>query len=232
MFIIIVSTLLGGVLALALVAIKFLFSNHLAKKFYKIFASADLFFIAVIFCGWMVRSHVPGWFVAFFGNIATIFFMTQLICGILVLFALVVRFFYRKFHKPTRFDPDRRKILAYGMIYPLFSLATALYGNRIEKNCDVENFYDVPIKNLPPELENFRLAQISDLHLGAYFSLERLEALLQRISDEKPDFLAITGDTVLPKNFASGYFTFTETTNTSAESPRLKKCSKKRKFAW
>ncbi|MBR0061768.1 MAG: metallophosphoesterase, partial [Selenomonadaceae bacterium] len=74
------------------------------------------------------------------------------------------------------------------------SLAIALYGNRIEKNCDVENFYDVPIKNLPPELEGFRVAQISDIHLGAYYSLERLESLLQRVADAKPDRLAITGD--------------------------------------
>lgn len=194
MFILIVAAILGGILALALVSIKFLFSEHLAKKFYKIFAAADLFFIAVIVGGWMIRSLVPGWFVAFFGNVATIFLTAQLICGALVICALVVRFFYRKFHKPTKFDPARRRALTHGMIYPLLSLATALYGNRIEKNFDAENFYDVPIKNLPPELDGFRLAQISDLHLGAYFSLERLENLLQRIADAKPDLLAITGD--------------------------------------
>ena len=194
MFIVIVAAILGGVMALALVSIKFLFSEHLAKKFYKLFALADLVFIIVIIGGWAIRSLVPGWFVAFFGNVATIFLMAQLICGALVICALVARFFYRKFGKPTKFNPERRRVLAYGMIYPLLSLATSLYGNRIEKNYDVENFYDVPIKNLPSELEGFRLAQISDLHLGAYFSLERLENLLQRIAEAKPDLLAITGD--------------------------------------
>lgn len=150
--------------------------------------------IIVVLGGWYVRSFVPENFVAFFGNIATIFLMAQLICGVLVICAVVAHFFYRKFHKPTKFDPARRRMLAYGMIYPFLSLAMSLYGNRIEKNYDVENFYDVPIKDLPPELENFRIAQISDLHLGAYFSLERLESLLQRIADAKPDLLAITGD--------------------------------------
>ena len=194
MFILITATILGSILALALISIKFLFSEHLAKKFYKIFSIADLVMIFIIIGGWLIRSLFPQWFIAFFGNVATIFLMSQLICGVLVVCALVGRFFYRKFHKPTEFDPARRRILAYGMIYPLFSLAMSLYGNRIEKNHDVENFYDVPIKNLPPELENFRIAQISDLHLGAYFSLERLENLLQRIADSKPDLLAITGD--------------------------------------
>lgn len=194
MFLLIVAALLGGVMALALISIKFLFSEHLAKKFYKIFAAADLFFIVVIIGGWWLRWLVPEWFVAFFGNVATVFLMTQLICGVLVVCALVVRFFQRKFGKPTKFSPERRRVLARGMIYPLLSLAVTLYGNRVEKNFDVENFYDVPIKNLPHDLDGFRLAQISDIHLGAYFSLERLEGLLQRIADAKPDLLAITGD--------------------------------------
>ena len=194
MFLIITAALLGGIMAVALVSIKFLLSEHLAKKFYKIFAAADLFFILVIIGGWLIRSLVPEWFIAFFGNVATIFLMAQLICGLSVIGALCVRFFWRKFNPPKKFDPVRRRMLAYSFLYPLMSLAIALYGNRIEKNFDVENFYDVPIKNLPPELENFRLAQISDLHLGAYFSLERLEKLLQRIADTKPDLLAITGD--------------------------------------
>ena len=194
MFLLIVTAILGGIMAVALVSIKFLFSEHLAKKFYKLFALADLVFIVIIIGGWLIRSLVPEWFIALFGNVATVFLMTQLICGVLVMCALIVRFFYRKFNKQKKFDPARRRLLTYGMIYPLFSLAVSLYGNRIEKNSDVENFVDVPIKNLPPELEGFRIAQISDLHLGAYFSLERLEGLLQRIADAKPDLLAITGD--------------------------------------
>ena len=194
MFLLITALILGGVTAVALISIQFLFSEHLARKFYKIFAVADLTVIFVIICGFMLRSLVPDWFISFFGNLATIFLMTQLTCGIMIICAVVVRWIYRKFNKPQPFDPERRRILAHGMIYPLMSLAISLYGNRIEKNHDVENFYDVPIKNLPPELENFRLAQISDIHLGAYYSLERLEKLLQRISDSKPDLLAITGD--------------------------------------
>ncbi|MBR3049905.1 MAG: metallophosphoesterase [Selenomonadaceae bacterium] len=194
MFLIITAALLGGIMAVALVSIKFLLSEHLAKKFYKIFALADLVFILVIIGGWLIRSLVPEGFIAVFGNVATIFLMAQLICGLSVIGALGVRFLWRKFNPPKKFDPVRRRMLAYSFLYPLMSLAIALYGNRIEKNSDVENFYDVPIKNLPPDLEGFTLAQISDIHLGAYYSLEKLEALLQRIADSKPDLLAITGD--------------------------------------
>lgn len=194
MFILIVAAFLGAIMALALFSIRFMFSDHLAKKFYRLFALADLAIIVVIIVGWAIRSYVPMWFVSIFGNCATIFLTAQLFCGAIVIIAVVVRWIYRKFNPPKPFDPARRRMLAYGMIYPLLSLAVSLYGNRIEKNHDVENFFDVPIKDLPPDLEGFRLAQISDLHLGAYFSLERLEALLQRVADAKPDLLAITGD--------------------------------------
>lgn len=194
MFLLITAVILGGIMALALVSINFLFSEHLAKKFYKLFALADLAIIVVIIGGWLIRSQVPEGFIAFFGNCATIFIMTQLICGVLIICAVVVRFIWRKFNPPEEFDPARRRALVHGMIYPLMSLAISLYGNRVEKNREVENFYDVPVKDLPTDLEGFRLAQISDVHLGAYYSLERLEALLQRIADSKPDLLAITGD--------------------------------------
>ena len=194
MFIIITAGFLGAILALALISIRFLLSDHLAKKFYKIFAAADLAIIAVIIGGWQLRAQVPEIFVSIFGNLATIFLMSQLLCGVFVICAVVVRFIYRKFNKPQPFDPARRRALVHGMIYPLASLALSLYGNRIEKNFDAENFFDVPVKNLPPDLEGFKLAQISDIHLGAYYSLERLEALLQRVADAKPDLLAITGD--------------------------------------
>ena len=194
MFLIIMTLIFGAIMALALLSIRFLFSDHLAKKFYKIFAAADLAMIIVVLGGWYVRPFVHETFVAFFGNIATIFLMSQLVCGVIVVCAVVVRFIYRKFNPPTEFDPAKRRALVHGMIYPVASLAISLYGNQVERNSDVENFYDVPIKDLPPDLEGFKLAQISDIHLGAYYSLERLEALLQRIADTKPDLLAITGD--------------------------------------
>ena len=194
MFIIFVAALLGAIMALTLTSIRFLLSERLAKKFYKLFAAADLSIIAVVLVGWSLRAFVPAWFVNFFGNVATVFVSAQLFCGLFVVCALAVRFVYRKFHKPQKFDPTRRRLLAHAMIYPAAAVALSLYGNRIGKNYDVENFFDVPIKNLPPELDGFKIAQISDLHLGAYFSLERLEALLQRVADAKPDLLAITGD--------------------------------------
>lgn len=194
MFLVYVSGIFALILALALISVYFLFDGEHRKKIYKFLIFADFATVFAIFAGFTLRAKFSAEVVNYFGNFMSIFFMTQLFCGILVVTALIVRAIYRKFHKPTIFSPERRRVLRWGLFYPLLSLATSFYGNRIERLSEVENFFDIPIKNLPPELENFKVAQISDVHLGAYFSLERLEKLLQKIADSKPDLLAITGD--------------------------------------
>ena len=194
MFLVYVSGILALILALALISVYFLLDSEHRKTIYKFLTLADLLTILILVAGFILRANFPEWLAAAFGSFMSVFFMTQLICGGLVVTALIVRAIYRKFHKPATFSPARRRALQWGLFYPLMALATSLYGNRIERLTEVENFYDIPIKNLPPELENFKIAQISDVHLGAYFSLERLEKLLQRIADAKPDLLAITGD--------------------------------------
>ncbi len=194
MFLVFVSAFLAGILFLALLSVYFLLDSERKKIIYKFMTLTDLAIVLIMIGGFILRTNFPDRFVDYFGSFASVFFMTQLICGGLVVVALIVRAIYRKFHQPPAFSPERRRVLKYGMFYPLLALATSLYGNRIERLSEVENFFNIPIKNLPPELEKFKIAQISDVHLGAYFSLERLEKLLQKISDAKPDLLAITGD--------------------------------------
>lgn len=47
---------------------------------------------------------------------------------------------------------------------------------------------------LPSYLQGFTIGQISDTHLGPYFSLERFDAALQLLKQQKPDLLVMTGD--------------------------------------
>lgn len=50
--------------------------------------------------------------------------------------------------------------------------------------------------NLPPALEGFRVVQVSDSHLGLFFSLSRWQEVLERIKAEQPDLLLLTGDII------------------------------------
>ena len=194
MFLLILSGILALILALALVSVYFLCAEPFRARLYKFFLAADLTVVAGLFATFALRNYLPSDVVDFLGSFVTVFVMSQLICGALVILAVIFRAIYRKFHKPTAFSPARRRALRWGLFAPIMALAVSLYGNRIERMEIVDRNFDVPIKNLPPELNGFRIAQISDVHLGAYFSLERLESLLERIAAAKPDILVITGD--------------------------------------
>src|SRR6185295_12412983 len=54
----------------------------------------------------------------------------------------------------------------------------------------------VPIAGLPEALHGFRIAQISDIHVGPTIKREYLEAIVERVNALDADVVAITGDLV------------------------------------
>lgn len=55
---------------------------------------------------------------------------------------------------------------------------------------------DIPLKDLPPELEGFSIAQLSDIHVGPTIKRAYLQAIVERVNALEPDLIAITGDVV------------------------------------
>ena len=53
-----------------------------------------------------------------------------------------------------------------------------------------------PIRDLPPEFEGLRLAQVSDVHHGPWLSLERVREVVRRTNALEPDVILLTGDYV------------------------------------
>lgn len=194
MFLMIITTILAVIIGLALICVGFLFNKNARRKVRFAILTIDIILIAITALGMSHRELFSNTMIEIFGNIMTVIFMSQLICIVIVIVALIIRGIYRLFKKPAPFSRERRSMLAYALFYPIYSIATSLYANQIERNDTVDNFYDIPIKNLPEEIEGFKIAQISDIHLGAFYSLEKLEHLLNRIVEAKPDILTITGD--------------------------------------
>ncbi len=54
----------------------------------------------------------------------------------------------------------------------------------------------VGIPNLPAHLTGFRIAQISDVHMGLNVQGDRLERIVTMVNDLQPDLIVITGDLV------------------------------------
>jgi len=53
---------------------------------------------------------------------------------------------------------------------------------------------DVPIANLPHDLEGFRIVQLSDLHVGATLKRDFVERVVAQTNALGPDLIALTGD--------------------------------------
>ena len=57
----------------------------------------------------------------------------------------------------------------------------------------------VPIADLPPAFDGFRIAQLTDLHVQPGFPRERLRPAIELAMAERPDLIALTGDYVYDK---------------------------------
>lgn len=98
----------------------------------------------------------------------------------------------------VNFDGRRRDFLkrAGGTAGTLAILGACGYGVvRQSLPPDVKR-HTLEIEGLPPELDGFVIAHITDLHLGLWASQRELDQALRQIAAEKPDLVAFTGDQV------------------------------------
>lgn len=54
----------------------------------------------------------------------------------------------------------------------------------------------IPVKNLHPHLQNFKIVQISDVHIGPTIKERFLRRVVKKINAQNPDVVVITGDLV------------------------------------
>lgn len=98
----------------------------------------------------------------------------------------------------TSTDPQRRQFLIQSVNLGILGLTAAATGygyfeaRRRPRLVEI----DVPIDNLPEEMEGFRIAQFSDLHIGPTIKRSFVETVVQTIKEAKPDLIAFTGDLV------------------------------------
>jgi predicted MPP superfamily phosphohydrolase len=72
------------------------------------------------------------------------------------------------------------------------TLAGFLNARRVARVVQV----DIPIANLPAELQGFSIAQISDIHVGPTIKRAYLERIVERVNALDADMIAVTGDLV------------------------------------
>lgn len=95
-------------------------------------------------------------------------------------------------YQPTRRDFLKATALAGP---PLLALGSGTFGYFQSEHFRIRHL-DVPVPDLPRELDRFRIAHLSDIHAGKFVD----EALMRRMADAannlRPDMTLITGDLI------------------------------------
>lgn len=143
---------------------------------------------------WLLMRHMPGLHGVDKGLLWTmiILLVAQFIFNGLVTAAVLIRFLLRRMRR-TPVDFKRRDMLRKSFIYPLLASGLALYGGLVESHNQELREIDIPVKGLTAP-DGYRILQLSDVHLGPFFSLEDFGRLLHQAANQRADLLAVTGD--------------------------------------
>src|SRR5439155_22145304 len=102
------------------------------------------------------------------------------------------------FHRRAAdFNPGRRRLVnAAGNALVAAPFALAGFGALIERTDFQVREVDIPIRNLPRDLHELRILQLTDIHLGPYLSERDLARVIDESLNLRPHLAVITGDLI------------------------------------
>jgi len=95
-------------------------------------------------------------------------------------------------------DPERRRMIINSINVGLLGFTGAMTGYGMYQAMRIPDVVeiDIPIHNLPPAFDGFRIAQISDIHVSGTIKRKFVQGVVDKVSGLKPDLIALTGDLV------------------------------------
>jgi uncharacterized protein len=95
------------------------------------------------------------------------------------------------------FSSSRRTFFQYAAVLAGgFPFLAATYGFAAGRLRYTIERVDVPVANLPPELDGLRIAQLSDIHIGDYMPPHEIRRAVDMANDLRADISFVTGDFV------------------------------------
>lgn len=131
-------------------------------------------------------------------GIYLIIYIPKLIISVFLLINLllktVVNIITKAFNKKIKFNS--LYISSLGLLSGFVILILVLYGFVFTKTDFIVKEQNLYFNNLPVSFENFKIVQISDLHLGSFHNKSVVEKAIGLIESQKPDILVFTGDMI------------------------------------
>lgn len=106
------------------------------------------------------------------------------------------RYVWRRFGLAD-FDPRKRRLLqAAGGMAVAAPLAAIGFGTFVQRTDFRVHEVDIPVTNLPIDLEGLRLLQLSDIHLSMFLSERELAKAIDAANETRPFVTLVTGDLI------------------------------------
>lgn len=108
-----------------------------------------------------------------------------------------VRFLNRRKPAKGNFNPRRRQLIqAAGSAMIASPFMVVGYGALVERTDFHVREVDVPVPNLPEDLQGLKLLLLSDIHLSPFLSEKDLERVIAMANENRPDLVLVTGDLI------------------------------------
>ncbi len=144
------------------------------------------------YSGLTTRLKLPGRPTLLMGGVV----MCYLLAATVVLAVYTVLAAVRK-HWGTDVNPGRRRVLnAAGNALMASPLAVMGYGTLVQRTDFRVREIDVPMPDLPQDLDGFRLLHLSDIHLSAFLSEAELARVIDAAVGLRPHLAVVTGDLI------------------------------------
>ena len=195
-FLVMILLVLAFVAIVVLLLLPHVFSGAALKWIRRVLVTVDLATVVLLVLGRLIVRHagVPDTVCAIVIDALSMFFIAQLYFAILTALGLVWQRLVDLRGTRVPFDHGRRRMLRHAAAVPVLAAAGGLYGGLVERRSLAEREILIPVKELPAELRGLRIAQISDVHLGWFYTLDDFRALLEKAAQGAPDLLVLTGD--------------------------------------
>ena len=94
-------------------------------------------------------------------------------------------------------DPTRRAVLRFaGTAAAAIPGALLGFGAFVERTAFRVRELDIPVPGLHPDLDGFRLVQLSDIHLSAYLSEQEFARVVDAANELRGHLVFVTGDLI------------------------------------
>lgn len=172
----------------------FFFEKHPLKKIFILnlipFKISVLFGLIVFFVIKFDYQYVR--YTLFFYALSVYF--TFLIAKIWLLFLYPCCFLLKKYKKDLCSNIYIKGFLIFLILGTIF---ISLYGMIIGKNKLMVNKIELKVEQLPESFDQFKIVQLSDLHLGSYWGQKSfIKKMIDSCNSQNPDLVIFSGDIV------------------------------------